>query len=225
MTLPPETPVGWPPPEGRFLFGVEVSGENVPAGSKRGTTARYKNERGKWRVSTWFDRQGHQHAKVNVSDVNSRRLKKRAKEIQEQVVEAAQLMAFEMPGRDVPLAASCIFYRPRRKGHYGSGRNERVLKDSAPAFPIAPPDATKLWRGFEDALTGVVWPDDSRVVRQLIQEEFVERWEEPLTRFCLWRLPATVAEARIFEREEQLFDVSEETAAELSESLTLPSRR
>lgn len=66
---------------------------------------------------------------------------------------------------DEPLVLGLIFLRDRPKGHYGSGRNEGVLKDSSPTFPTSKPDLTKLTRAVEDALTGIVWKDDSRVVK------------------------------------------------------------
>lgn len=58
------------------------------------------------------------------------------------------------------------FYIPRNKGHYGTGRNAAVVKDSAPLYPATKPDTTKLTRGVEDALTGIVWRDDAQVVEQ-----------------------------------------------------------
>lgn len=182
-----------PPPGAELLLFVEVPGDHVPAGSKRGTVVRYKNEKKRWRVKTWFDGQGNEHASVNVSDVNASKLEKRAKKIQAAVAFVADSTGFQIPDESVPLAVVVTFFRPRGKGHYGSGRNEDVLKDSAPAFPISPPDATKLWRGFEDALTGHVWHDDSRVAGQCISEEFVDRWVEGTTHFSLYALPATVA--------------------------------
>lgn len=185
-----------PPPGARLLLGVEVSGEHVPAGSKKGMAVRYKDADGRWRVKVTTDRNGNQHAQVTVSDVNSSKLKKRAKVIQTEVLEAARLIGYVMPNSATPLAAICTFYKPRPKAHYGTGANAEKLKDSAPAYPISAPDCTKLWRGFEDALNGVIWHDDSRIVGQPVFEDFVERWEEPLTRFTLYALPATVGERR-----------------------------
>jgi Holliday junction resolvase RusA-like endonuclease len=63
-----------------------------------------------------------------------------------------------------PVVLEFVFHRLRPAGHYGSGRNERVLKPSAPLWPIGKPDALKLARAAEDALTGVVWADDAQVV-------------------------------------------------------------
>lgn len=70
------------------------------------------------------------------------------------------------------LALEAIFYRPRPSGHYGSGRNSGVLKSSAPTHPTTRPDATKLLRGIEDALTGVLYRDDAQIVRQVVSKEW-----------------------------------------------------
>lgn len=74
-----------------------------------------------------------------------------------------------------PLFVTFTFYRPRLASHYGSGRNEGVLKASAPAYPTTRPDALKLARGCEDALTGVIWRDDSQIVTELLEK----RWGSP----------------------------------------------
>lgn len=63
-----------------------------------------------------------------------------------------------------PVALELVFHRQRPAGHYGSGRNARVLKPSAPSWPTGKPDLTKMTRAAEDALTGLVWGDDSQVV-------------------------------------------------------------
>ncbi|MDX2966623.1 RusA family crossover junction endodeoxyribonuclease [Streptomyces acidiscabies] len=65
---------------------------------------------------------------------------------------------------DGPLVASMVFTFARPKGHYRTGRNAHLLRDSAPARPSVTPDLSKILRSTEDALTGVVWADDARVV-------------------------------------------------------------
>ena len=78
---------------------------------------------------------------------------------------------------DGALLASFVFHRPRPKGHYGTGRNERVVKDSAPAYPTGTPDGLKLARAVEDALTGVIVTDDARFVSEHIGKRYVNWWE------------------------------------------------
>lgn len=61
----------------------------------------------------------------------------------------------------VCLIAMFMFQRP--KAHYRTGKYANELKPSAPHSHQQPPDTSKLIRALEDALTGVVWVDDSQV--------------------------------------------------------------
>jgi Holliday junction resolvase RusA-like endonuclease len=83
--------------------------------------------------------------------------------------EAVKHAALEVVGDDFapldgPLLVSMVFSFARPKGHYRTGRNADLLRDSAPLFPHGKPDVSKLARSTEDALTGIVWSDDSRIV-------------------------------------------------------------
>lgn len=76
---------------------------------------------------------------------------------------AEEKMAGGEPTRaGVALALRFIFVRP--KSHYGSGRNAELLKPSAPRVPTGKPDIDKLERAVLDALTAIVYVDDSQVV-------------------------------------------------------------
>jgi crossover junction endodeoxyribonuclease RusA len=59
-----------------------------------------------------------------------------------------------------PVSMSCVFLFVRPKGHYGA----KGLKASAPRWHSVKPDASKLIRSTEDALSGVLFEDDARVV-------------------------------------------------------------
>lgn len=65
-----------------------------------------------------------------------------------------------------PLALSMTFFLPRPKGHFGTGRNARVVRAAAPGHPAVKPDTTKLVRSSEDSLKGICWLDDAQIVRQ-----------------------------------------------------------
>lgn len=70
-----------------------------------------------------------------------------------------------MAGRELidgPCMLTVDFYMPRPKWHFGKSG----LRSSAPRYPTTRPDATKLLRSTEDAMRGIVWRDDSQVVRQ-----------------------------------------------------------
>lgn len=66
---------------------------------------------------------------------------------------------------DGPVKVDAVFYLPRPKGHYGTGRNAGVLKESAPAYPTGTPDIDKLCRSTLDGLKeGGAYHDDAQVV-------------------------------------------------------------
>lgn len=70
-----------------------------------------------------------------------------------------------------PLSVVFTFHRIRPQGHLD--RFARVKASAAP-YPITRPDLLKLARAAEDALTSVVWRDDSQIVTELL----LKRWSE-----------------------------------------------
>jgi Holliday junction resolvase RusA-like endonuclease len=137
-----------------------VRGRPQPAGSKKAFPIRRKAGGG-W-VAT---------GKVAVVDDNPK-----AKGWQAEVAYAGAL-AMEAIAVDVwdgPLGLAVTFTLRRPKGHFGTGRNARTVKSSAALWPVVKPDATKLLRAIEDALTGVVWTDDAQVVEQLATKRYGE---------------------------------------------------
>ena len=79
------------------------------------------------------------------------------------------------PLLDEPLDVRMVFYVLRPKCHYGTGKNATKLKASAPAYPTTKPDALKLARSTEDALTGIIWRDDCTTVDLAIAKRFGTR--------------------------------------------------
>jgi Holliday junction resolvase RusA-like endonuclease len=87
---------------------------------------------------------------------------------------AQQAMAGSPP-LDGPLVLTMRFAMLRPKGHYGTGRNAGKLRLWAEsAHPTGKPDTTKLVRAAEDALKGIVWHDDSQVVRQYADKSYAD---------------------------------------------------
>lgn len=76
-----------------------------------------------------------------------------------------------------PVFVAYRFRCTRPKDHYGTGRNEHVLKLSAPKFISTGSigDADKLERAINDAMTGVVFVDDRQVSMQFSVREFSDR--------------------------------------------------
>lgn len=92
-----------------------------------------------------------------------------------QVGERAAELWDGQPLLDCPLSVEFTFYRVRGVTQYRSGRYAHLLKDSAPAYPTAAPDVLKTARAVEDALTGVVYRDDSRIVEELLRKRWGDR--------------------------------------------------
>lgn len=78
----------------------------------------------------------------------------------------------DAPVFDGPVALEAEFVVARPKGHYGSGKNAGKERPGAPLYPAVKPDATKLLRALEDALTGIVWRDDAQVVEQTVWKTY-----------------------------------------------------
>lgn len=82
-----------------------------------------------------------------------------------------------------PLACAVrltlVFVLPRPRGHFGTGRNVGVLKPSAALFHVIKPDVLKLARGVEDALTGIIWKDDSQIVEEYLEKRYTQPGETP----------------------------------------------
>lgn len=80
------------------------------------------------------------------------------------------------PMFDVPVEVSMIFRRARPESHVNT-KGEPNAEGLRHPFPDAKPDVLKLARAVEDALTGIVYADDARIVRELLVKEWGERDE------------------------------------------------
>lgn len=92
---------------------------------------------------------------------SSKRVKPWRADVKQAALDAG---AADRPPYDGPVRVDMTFAFVRPKSHYRTGRNAHLLRDGAPKYPHGKPDLSKLVRSTEDALTGVVWTDDSRVV-------------------------------------------------------------
>lgn len=127
-----------------FGCGFTVQGKPVPGGSK--SIMRPPNLQGR----------------TVVVDSNQKAVKPWRQEIQ---IIAGTLMKSRQLFEG-PLVISVDFYQLRPKWHTG----KRGVKPTAPKFPTGAPDATKLLRPVEDALTGILWKDDAQVVEQHVRK-------------------------------------------------------
>lgn len=93
------------------------------------------------------------------------------------------LAAFQaMRGRKLltgPLDVRMEFVVARPAGHYRTGANAGRLRPGAPEHPTVRPDVLKLARSAEDAMTAVVWRDDSQTVRLTLTKRYAAVLETP----------------------------------------------
>lgn len=150
--------------EQQFPITIIVHGKAEPAGSKTARVITRKDPETGQRVPVYDNRTGRYV--TSTYDAN-----KKAKGWKTNVSEVAAEQ-YDGDLLDGALVVEMIFYVPRPKGHFGTGRNAGVVKDSAPAFPKNRPDGLKLARAMEDALTGVVWTDDARIVTEMWGKRF-----------------------------------------------------
>jgi len=90
----------------------------------------------------------------------------------------ARAAAERMNGRglfDGPVDVEITFIFARPKHHYGTGRNQGVLKPNAPKYMSGMPDLDKLCRAIGDALQGSMVRNDSQVVRLSAVKIYGER--------------------------------------------------
>lgn len=73
-----------------------------------------------------------------------------------------------------PLLTEMVFMFSRPKCHHVAGKTDRPLKADAPFWHTSAPDRDKLERATNDALTGVIWVDDSQVAATLSQKIYAE---------------------------------------------------
>jgi Holliday junction resolvase RusA-like endonuclease len=119
---------------------------------------------------------GHARLIASSSDTNARKQRAWVKAIQ---------TAARCEVVSGPVWVQITFRLPRPAGHYG----KRGLRASAPLHPLVHPDIDKLARTTLDALTGLAFEDDSRIVSLHVQKLYatpgregaciaVGRWDE-----------------------------------------------
>lgn len=66
----------------------------------------------------------------------------------------------------IEIVMQFVFLRPL------SHRGKKGLKPSAPRNHVTKPDVLKLARSVEDALTGVIYRDDSQIVHEVLTKTY-----------------------------------------------------
>lgn len=135
----------------REPISFSVSGKPAPAGSKRAFVLR---------------KGGAFTGRAIVVDANPK-----AKDWKMDVRHEAQRVYTGEPW-DCPIAMRLVFTVERPQAHYRTGMNAGRLKESAPHFPCSKPDVDKLSRGVLDALTGILYTDDSKIVTKTVTKRY-----------------------------------------------------
>ena len=69
------------------------------------------------------------------------------------------------------VVVDVTFFLPRPAGHHTStGKRAKGWK----RYHTTKPDVTKLWRSTEDALSGIVWADDSMVSEPSLHKRYAD---------------------------------------------------
>lgn len=114
------------------------------------------------------------------SDTGRKRMKSWARAVREAALDACSTT---LKGR--PVDVWIVFWMPRPNGHRTKAGKIRA---SAPMYPAVKPDIDKLARNTLDALAGVAYDDDSRIVNLVLRKIYAQPGQEGA---CI-----TVAEAR-----------------------------
>jgi crossover junction endodeoxyribonuclease RusA len=139
-----------------------VSGHPRPAGSKRAFPI-YRGKRGETRTFT---------GRSIVVDSSGQAGKDWRGDIQ-----AAAARHYQGVPLTCPVCLSLHFLFERPKNHLGSGMQTGIVRASAPEYHITKPDVLKLARAVEDALTGIIWHDDSQIINEELTKGYA--WGGP----------------------------------------------
>jgi len=87
-----------------------------------------------------------------------------------------------------PVIAHMEFVFPRPASHFGTGKNAAKIKPSAPKRGHqVKPDLSKLIRSTEDALSGIAYTDDARIIRYAhLEKRYATGDELPGAIIKLW---------------------------------------
>lgn len=104
---------------------------------------------------------------INVTDDN-----RRSRGWKETVAWSARRALGQMPLLAGPLEVEFTFFRVRPKSHFLKDGSLSKEGHDTP-YPATKPDALKLARAAEDALTGIIWNDDAQIVTEVLRK----RWD------------------------------------------------
>ncbi len=167
------------------MIQVFIAGHPRPGGSKTGIPI-WRGKKGQPRIFT-----GH----VAMIDSSGEKGKTWRQDIQHAIKQI-----YLGPVLDCPFVANFKFVFQRPKNHYRTGKNAGILKDDAPKCHTIKPDALKLARAVEDALTGIVWRDDSLVIDGRQTKEYGEK---PGVHITIAKYPINNLQRSVFDEQKE----------------------
>jgi Holliday junction resolvase RusA-like endonuclease len=140
------------------LISFEVEGAPVTQGSKK----------------AWYDQK---NKRTIMTEDRSVELTSWRREVSNAAKQALAGAGIVDPTTD-PIRVRLQFYFKRPIGHYGSGKNAKVLKDSASPYPHGRVgDIDKITRAILDSMTDArVFVDDSQVVTLGATKRWADRF-------------------------------------------------
>lgn len=162
-----ENPTGPPPPRG---ISFHVAGTPAPKGSVKAFAIPGRGG-GKWQARVIPDNRPQSRSWIAL------------------IVDAARAARGERPlfvGEALRL--ECVFALQRPSGHFG----KNGLKPSSPRSPAVKPDVDKLARQVGDALKGLLYDDDSRIVQYFALKVYAGTAQP--TGVSIWLRPVDGAE-------------------------------
>lgn len=107
------------------------------------------------------------------------------------------------PIEDQPLRVLFRFYLQRPQDQHIGGDRSRGLKERFLdwLWPTTKPDALKLARSTEDALTGVLWGDDAQVAQLYIEKLYADHGQPTGCRVMVTRVIEDFAPSGLFTQE------------------------
>jgi len=121
----------------------------------------------------------------------------KSKELRALERDLREIASREMDVRDLPCAHEqpfellIVFYLPRPGGDFDK---HGEVRGTARATPWTKPDLSKLERALEDAMTGMCFDDDARIVRKVSEKRYATKERDIGLWVELRVLPATMRE-------------------------------
>jgi Holliday junction resolvase RusA-like endonuclease len=111
-----------------------------------------------------------------VKNVSSENLGCWRSDVRNEAQKAVKKCNWQIPGKNTGVSLELCFFFLRPKSHFRSNGIE--VKPSAPDDHTKTPDSMKLARAVEDAMTGLVYQDDSQICHEEVTKNYTTTPEQ-----------------------------------------------